>query len=220
MAAKMTKPFELHGDPALDFVNTLDNRFNKPDDPDDATSARPPEELLNGYNDLLRFLTQSELLTEAKARRLRRLDSLVSERKQVSGRVFYQARALREHLATVIYAIVDGLEVPDVSLAAIDASIKQAAVHRRLISQDTVLTWQWDDLGCDLSSPLWLFAQAADTLLLSDKVSQIRSCAAETCRWLFLDTSKNHTRRWCNMKICGNRMKARRFHRRAVEALK
>ena len=43
---------------------------------------------------------------------------------------------------------------------------------------------------------------------------RVRACGADTCRWLFLDTSKNHTRRWCNMRICGNRMKARRFQAR------
>jgi predicted RNA-binding Zn ribbon-like protein len=42
----------------------------------------------------------------------------------------------------------------------------------------------------------------------------VRACGADTCRWLFLDTSRNHTRRWCDMKVCGNRMKARRFHER------
>jgi predicted RNA-binding Zn ribbon-like protein len=42
-------------------------------------------------------------------------------------------------------------------------------------------------------------------------MSMLRECGNPECRWLFLDTSKNHTRRWCDMKICGNRMKARRF---------
>ncbi len=50
--------------------------------------------------------------------------------------------------------------------------------------------------------------------MLSDALPWVRACGADTCRWLFLDTSKNHTRRWCNMKVCGNRMKARRFQAR------
>src|SRR5437867_266741 len=41
-----------------------------------------------------------------------------------------------------------------------------------------------------------------------------RACAADTCEWLFLDRTKNRTRRWCDMKICGNRAKARRFRAR------
>jgi len=39
-------------------------------------------------------------------------------------------------------------------------------------------------------------------------------CAADDCAWVFLDTSKNHSRRWCDMKACGNRAKARRFNAR------
>jgi predicted RNA-binding Zn ribbon-like protein len=212
--APTLKPFELHGNPALDFVNTLDNRFNKPNDPN---SARPPEELIKTYNDLLRFVTQSELLTEAMARGLRRLASPVAEREQACNQVLYKARAFREHLASVTYALIDGLDIPQSSLAVLDASIKQAAEHRELVTESTLLAWRWSGITGDLASPLWLLAQATADLLLSEDASRIRSCAAVTCRWLFLDTSKNHTRRWCNMKICGNRMKAHRYHYRNSE---
>jgi predicted RNA-binding Zn ribbon-like protein len=217
MTAQASKPFELHGDPALDLVNTLDNRFNKPNE---LTPARPPEELLKTYNDLLRFLTQSQLLTEAKARELRRLDLHEAKREQVCNQVLYEARAFREHLAAVTYALVDGLEIPKASLSVLDASIRQATAHRRLVSEDTRLTWRWSGITHDLASPLWLLAQATADLLLSENASRIRSCAAVTCRWLFLDASKNHTRRWCNMKVCGNRMKARRYHFRTSELAK
>ena len=65
--------------------------------------------------------------------------------------------------------------------------------------------------------PLWQLSENAAELLTSDKLGLLRECAKQDCRWLFLDTSKNHTRRWCDMKLCGNRMKARRFkaHHRA-----
>ncbi|HXY97447.1 MAG TPA: CGNR zinc finger domain-containing protein [Steroidobacteraceae bacterium] len=46
---------------------------------------------------------------------------------------------------------------------------------------------------------------------MSETLERVRACDADSCRWLFLDTSRNHTRRWCDMKVCGNRMKARRF---------
>jgi predicted RNA-binding Zn ribbon-like protein len=59
-----------------------------------------------------------------------------------------------------------------------------------------------------------MLAQAASELMASTALDRLRACGSETCRWLFLDTSKNHTRRWCDMKICGNRMKARRFSAR------
>jgi predicted RNA-binding Zn ribbon-like protein len=64
-----------------------------------------------------------------------------------------------------------------------------------------------------------MLAQAGCELMTSPDLHRLRACGNETCRWLFLDTSKNRTRRWCDMKICGNRMKARRFHaRRQVDS--
>jgi predicted RNA-binding Zn ribbon-like protein len=214
MVAPVSKPFELRGDPALDLVNTLDNRFVNTNDPNDAAPVQRPAELLNTYNDLLRFVTQANLLTEGEARKLRRLDMPESQRERVCNQILERARAFREHLATVIYAHVDGIEISESSLAALDASFKHADVHRRLVSGDTHFTWRWIGLDRDLASPLWLLEHAAADLLLSDSASRIRSCADKTCRWLFLDNSKNHSRRWCNMKICGNRMKARVFHSR------
>jgi predicted RNA-binding Zn ribbon-like protein len=217
MAAQAPKPFELHGSPALDFVNTLDNRFNKADG---SAAVRPREELIKTYNDLLRFLTQSELLTEVETRELRRIYSSTRKQEQVCNQILHEARDFREHLAAVTYALVDKLEIPEPSLVVLDNSIKNVFAHRRLVTEDTHLTWRWDGIACDLASPLWLLAKAAADQLLSENVSRIRSCAAETCRWLFLDTSKNHTRRWCNMKICGNRMKAHRYHFRTSEQAK
>jgi predicted RNA-binding Zn ribbon-like protein len=71
------------------------------------------------------------------------------------------------------------------------------------------LAWSSDPPQPGLSG--WLLAQSAVDLLVSEQIRLIRECGDEGCRWLFLDTSKNHSRRWCDMKICGNRMKARRF---------
>jgi predicted RNA-binding Zn ribbon-like protein len=86
-----------------------------------------------------------------------------------------------------------------------------------LSADQSQIAWSWRGLGRQVAAPLWLLAQEAADLLLSNRVAQLRSCASDTCRWLFLDTSKNHTRRWCDMKVCGNRMKARRFHARQAE---
>ena len=44
--------------------------------------------------------------------------------------------------------------------------------------------------------------------------ARVRICEAPDCEWLFYDTSKNRSRRWCDMRQCGNRMKARRHYRR------
>ena len=52
---------------------------------------------------------------------------------------------------------------------------------------------------------------ASIDLLTSDVVQRIGRCADETCGWIFFDTTRSGTRRWCEMKVCGNRNKVRRF---------
>ena len=71
-----------------------------------------------------------------------------------------------------------------------------------------------DDEGA-LDRPLWPVLRSAAALLTSDDIARIRECAAERCAWLFIDHSRNRSRRWCDMRDCGNRAKARRHYARA-----
>jgi predicted RNA-binding Zn ribbon-like protein len=57
--------------------------------------------------------------------------------------------------------------------------------------------------------------EAAVALLVSDAMLRVKSCP--TCGWLFLDVSKNRSRRWCSMNTCGAVAKARRYYRRLKE---
>jgi predicted RNA-binding Zn ribbon-like protein len=61
---------------------------------------------------------------------------------------------------------------------------------------------------------LWPLAQSAGALLTGDQRARVRECSGHDCRWLFLDLSRNHSRRWCDMNDCGNRAKARRHYQR------
>jgi predicted RNA-binding Zn ribbon-like protein len=201
MSDEMVKPFEMvAGDVALDLVNTLDFRFRE----------SGAEELLENYSDLLRFMTQSGLLSDAEARRLERLEGLDVER----GRVLEQVKELREAVAAVVYAWVGGEEVSIASVTALEGYFKQASSRRHLTARGSRLVWSWGEDSWTVEAPLWLLAQAAADMMISERMEQLRTCSADACRWIFLDTSKNHSRRWCDMKVCGNRMKARRFQAR------
>ena len=61
---------------------------------------------------------------------------------------------------------------------------------------------------------LWPVARSAADLLTSDDLGRVRECAGERCNWLFIDRSKNHSRRWCDMQDCGNVAKVRRYRSR------
>jgi predicted RNA-binding Zn ribbon-like protein len=198
------KPFELvAGHAALDLVNTLDNRF----------SENGPEELLASYDDLLRFVSESRLVTQHQAKKLKHLDSSAAERAQVLHRV----KELREALAAIAYAQIDGKRLSASALVTLEDYFREASVHRHLSADQLRAVWSWRRLECQVMAPVWLLAQATEGFLLSEGSSELRCCASKTCRWLFLDASKNQTRRWCDMKVCGNRMKARRFYARKTE---
>jgi predicted RNA-binding Zn ribbon-like protein len=194
--------FELLADhPALDLVNTLDDRF----------SESGPNELLPAYADLVRFAAQLRLLSAEQARKLTR-DTSPRE----AQRVLASAIELREALAAVLYARIDGARLPAGQVAILQRQFQEMAVNRALRTTKSQLVWSWAGQEQQPEIPLWKLAEAASDLLVSADAERVKECGDPACRWLFLDTSKNHTRRWCDMKICGNRMKARRFQARAA----
>ena len=184
------------GHAALDFVNTLDWRFRE----------GAPEELLTSYGDLITFVAQSELLTAKRAKSLQR-----GPDGNAVAQALEEARRLREALAEILYAQVDGRKPVPAALKTIEDTLKTVRERQVLLRVDGRMSWALPERGEDAALPVWLLAQSAEELLTSGAMEKVRACAKPDCRWLFLDTSKNHTRRWCDMKLCGNRMKARRF---------
>ncbi|MFL6299125.1 MAG: CGNR zinc finger domain-containing protein [Terriglobales bacterium] len=196
-------PFEfISDDPALDFVNTVDNR----NDPERR------KELLNTYSDLLAWATEAHLLTQADAEGLKNKATKSSSQARAALR---RAKILREALYRIFSAIAEEKQPSPSDVALLDSFDKQAMAHRR-IGRDPQggYGWQWRTDGDELDIVLWQVAKAGAELLTSDLVYNVRACAAEPCRWLFVDMSRNHKRRWCDMRICGNREKVRRFQQR------
>jgi predicted RNA-binding Zn ribbon-like protein len=192
----VTKPFQLvAGHPVLDLINTLDWRFRE----------TGPEELLNTYDDLLQFSEQSMLLTARQAQRLRKVPP------PTATKIMQSTRDLREATSQILYAIMDARTPPIDAIKKLDQHIQKAQANRTLRWSQSRFELSWPNTEADAQLPLWLLTQSAADFLTGERMQRLRSCDSPECRWLFLDTSKNHTRRWCDMKLCGNRMKARRF---------
>jgi predicted RNA-binding Zn ribbon-like protein len=175
-------------------------------------SLSNPQDLLPTYADLLRFAVQLRLLPAEQARKLGR-----TVRAHDEQRVLASAIKLREALAAVLYAWVDGGKPADAQVEILETHFHDAAQHRSLRGGGERLVWSWSGFEQQAELPLWKLAQSASDLLVSEDAESVKSCGDPTCRWLFLDLSKNHTRRWCDMKTCGNRMKARRHQARLQE---
>ena len=193
----------IAGNVCLDFVNTLDDRHTK------------PKELLESYADLARFGEDTGLLAPTEADSLVERSAIFTEQ---AKKALLWARELREALHDVFWALINKRTPAPMALARVNAGIQSASGHLRLKQVNGHFEWQFDDLG-SFDCILWRIARAAGELLASDELSFVRACASKTCEWFFLDTSKNHHRRWCDMTRCGNRAKVQRFYERQKKSL-
>jgi predicted RNA-binding Zn ribbon-like protein len=193
--------FELTGGAlCLDLANTVDNRLTE------------PKELLPSYASLLAWGRQAGVLDEASARALARE---AASRPAAALAALRRAREAREAIYAVFSALAGGAPPPPSALAALNAALPGALARLRLRARDGApFEWAWDDAGRPLDRVLWPALRSAAELLTGGELPRLRLCAAEECGWLFLDHSKNATRRWCDMRVCGNRSKVRRFYAR------
>jgi predicted RNA-binding Zn ribbon-like protein len=192
--------FELNGDVlCLDFVNTLDDR-----------PSEQPKELLNSYADLAGFAEDTGILE------LSRVDDLMKRSqmdREGAQRALRAAVELREAMYAIFRAIMKKEPVPMRALEQLNGYVQDAARHARLVAKRGHFEWGFED-SSSLDAMLWPIARSASDLLASDQLKFVRACSSKSCQWFFLDTSKNHRRRWCKMDVCGNRAKARRFYAR------
>jgi predicted RNA-binding Zn ribbon-like protein len=197
--------FELiGGNVCLDFINTLDDR-----------TSDKPKELLKNYYELVRFGEDTGVLTPGQLDFFFERAHLMTEEAEEALR---HAISLREALYTVFSALIKKQTARQVALDTVNAYIHEAALHSHLVQRGERCDWRFDDLRSALEALLWPIARAAGDLLASSDMAQVRTCSSPTCQWFFLDTSKNHQRRWCSMKECGNRAKVRKFYARKKTA--
>ena len=198
------RTFDLSGGAlCLDFANTLDDR------PDPH-----PNEWLASYADLLAFMRQGHALPKE---RLARLAAEAARDPAAAEAALDRAIDVREVIYRLFVALAAGEPIPISDLAALNRALGEALAHAHLIQPEPAsgpLAWGWADDPISLDLPLWPIVRSAADLLTSPTLSALRVCAANTCAWLFLDTSRNGSRRWCSMRTCGNRAKARRHHAR------
>jgi len=204
--AKRQPEFEFDltgGQLALNFANTVSRRH----DPDRR------KEHLESYADVIAFAKQSGIISLKQAKELRdRAERPAPE----AVRSFRKAIAMREMLYRVFSAIAQGKTASARDLDLMNDFAIEALRHRCLARANEAYRWEWQSNGKQpLDRILWEVAQAAADLLTSKELQLVRFCEAPDCEWLFLDHSRNRSRRWCDMTSCGNRQKARRHYQRS-----
>jgi len=194
-------PFEYSGgNLALDFTNTVNNRL-----------SGERKELLTDYERLLQWGEESGAITKKTRDRLQQLSAETPGHAMSALR---HAVQVREAVYDIFCAVAERRVVPATALAVLNKAAHQVAQHDEIIHANRRFLREWRSPETNLDAVLWPVVRVATDLLTSDDVSFVRQCAADDCAWLFLDATKNHRRRWCDMKICGNRDKARRYYQR------
>jgi predicted RNA-binding Zn ribbon-like protein len=153
-------------------------------------------EYLLGYNDLVAWSRHAGILSVEKARHLKGLER---RRPAEAGTVLNRAIEVREVLFRIFSTLAQG-NVPR------DGDIQ--GFH-----------WEWTSNPNALDAMLWPIVRAAAELLVQPERNRVRQCANHpVCQWLFLDKSKNQSRRWCSMDLCGSRDKVKRYYHRKKQA--
>jgi predicted RNA-binding Zn ribbon-like protein len=195
-----TYRFDFSGDHlCLDFTNTLSDRL-----------LEKPREHLNSYDDLLAWSVQAEVLTFEEATELQ---EIVQGRSHEGEEVLERAIELRESLFRIFMAVAQEGVPADEDLQFLSKCFAETMAKGHLSFEGEQCNWRWQ-VADALDSMLWEIIRGAESLLTAKELLRVRVCASDDCNWLFLDTSKNHSRRWCDMKGCGNRAKVRKFYER------
>jgi predicted RNA-binding Zn ribbon-like protein len=206
----------LGGHPSLDFVNTVgawvtDSERKSTRDYKDI----PLREKLSAYADLVAWGVHAGLLTERDAKQL--LRSAENQPRSASA-VVKRGLRLRQTLYRLFKSVVENWRADPADIEFLNQELYIARGHQSLVSIGNKLGWTWDASDEALDRILWPLALSGAELLSADDISRLRQCGGEECGWLFLDTSRNRSRQWCEMSDCGNLAKVRRFRRRQAGA--
>ena len=184
----------------LDFANTLRHRL----------SDRPAE-LLATYADLVSWGRAAGVLEAGEGGSLLRE---AGHRPREAQAILERAIGLREVIHRIFSATAGGHGPPREDLTALNAALAEPMGALRLVPEGARFGWGSVGDAPVLERPLWFVVRSAAELMTSDELEAVRKCGASECAWLFMDQSKNRSRRWCDMRTCGNRAKARRHYRR------
>jgi predicted RNA-binding Zn ribbon-like protein len=180
---------------ALDLTNTSSGR---------GTASH--QEHLRDFDTVLQWVQHARIVTAGECAAIRKA---VSRDPKRAHALFTRVVELRELIFLIANAIADGRAVPEKLRTRLTTMHAGYLRHAGLQMRDGIYLWSWkprDDIEAAILGPITL---SALTLLMEKDLSRTRRCAGLECGWLFHDTTKNRRRRWCEMRVCGNRAKVR-----------
>jgi predicted RNA-binding Zn ribbon-like protein len=188
----------------LDFVNTLSDWNN----PEAAIDRIPDFDSFVTWLAFARTLARDEIKWEI---------GFESADEEIKQRVMADVRCLREKIHSVFYPIIKGSRPDSAVLSQIYTILSNVVLF---VKPEPCGKAEWNSSHVRILKPsglLYPIAFSATRLLVDDCLCYVKNCGDASCGWFFLDCSKSHKRRWCDMKTCGNRNKARRHYAKMCE---
>lgn len=189
----------IGGNVALDFANTAG--FHALED---------RTESLASYRDLIGWSEAAGILTRSEARKLLARSDDADEDARSALRA---ALVLRDTLQALFSRTARKRPLSPATLVEFNRMLSEVMPQARVAADGDRFGWTWTKSDA-LDQMLRPVVRAAADLLISDLLPRLRECSGRDCSRLFLDTSRNGSRRWCSMETCGNRSKVRRHYRR------
>ena len=195
---RLQQPFLFVGNhPCLDFINTqMIVRGN-------------PTDLLGGYGDLVAWLVQASMVDKAQAAVV-----MTQWNRKDQEQLFEQGIRFRATLREMTARIVARKSIPDSAIASINHILSQCPGYPQLVHKKGGYSRQFQSQAAPKDGVLAPLAEAASDLLCSGELSLVKKCGNPSCILYFYDTTKNHTRNWCSMQLCGNRKKVAAHYQR------
>ncbi|MBX3011607.1 MAG: CGNR zinc finger domain-containing protein [Caldilineaceae bacterium] len=185
----------------LEFANTADWH----------ASAHPVESL-HQYDDLLAWAMAQQSLSRAEQLQL---TALAAAQPDAAQALLVTARDVREVIYRIFVALAAGTPPAATDWAYLNQQVAAALPQLQLGPRPGGYGWAWSSRAASLAGVLWPIVLSAAQLLTSDLLDRVKQCEDDRgCGFLFIDTSKNHSRRWCSMESCGNRAKVQRHRQR------
>lgn len=192
-------PELLGGRLCLDFVNTIHHRYR--------TGSR---DYLEDYESWLRWSVHSGALPPVEAGKL---SALARSEPRLGERAFDRVLAFRGTAYGIVRTHIAAGEADEALVRQLNELLILGAPLRHILpDQKGHWRWSWRDGALDLDQPLYSVARSLADLLATAPRERVKECPApDGCGWLFLDETRNGSRRWCSMDHCGTTSKVRRY---------
>jgi predicted RNA-binding Zn ribbon-like protein len=194
----------IGGATCLDFTNTVTWRT------DGVCNER-----LATFDDLVVWSVGAGLLTREDARALR---ARAESHPGAAESALREARAARLLLHHMFTRVATHRSLPEREIAQFNRALARTSTAAHLVPVGRRFRWRFARDAEDLGQLVCPVIIDAAHLLASDDLTLLQTCANDNCGWLFVNRSRNGLRRWCDMRTCGNKAKARRHYHRGRRA--